>query len=158
LASKTVPQAEFDQRSSAADVALAAVASAQKRVDQRRARLQTAQARLVEARSNAPRQLVAREAGLSVRQANLELARAQLRQAELNLGYAMVGAPVDGIIGTRSVNIGDRVQHGRQLMSLTQKGEVWVTANFRETQIERMRQGQQARVHLDATDRDDDGG
>ena len=157
LASNTVPQAEFDQRSSAADVALAAVASAQKRVDQRRARLQTAQARLVEARSNAPRQLVAREAGLSVRQANLELARAQLRQAQLNLGYAKVVAPVDGIIGKRSVNVGDRVQPGQQLMSLTQNGELWVTANFRETQIERMQQGQQASVHVDAIDRDYEG-
>ena len=157
LTSNTVPQAEFDQRSSAADVALAAVASAQKRVDQRRARLQTAQARLVEARSNAPRQLVAREAGLSVRQANLDLARAQLRQAQLNLGYAKVVAPVDGIIGKRSVNVGDRVQPGQQLMSLTQNGELWVTANFRETQIERMRQGQQASVHVDAIDRDYDG-
>ena len=157
LASNTVPQAEFDQRSSAADVALAAVASAQKRVDQRRARLQTAQARLVEARANAPRQLVAREAGLSVRQANLDLARAQLRQAQLNLGYAKVVAPVDGIIGKRSVNVGDRVQPGQQLMSLTQNGELWVTANFRETQIERMKQGQQASVHVDAIDRDYDG-
>jgi len=157
LASNTVPQAEYDQRSSAADVALAAVASAQKHVDQRRARLQTAQARLLEARANAPRQLVARAAGLTVRQANLELARAQLRQAQLNLGYAKVAAPVDGIIGRRSVNVGDRVQPGQQLMSLTQNGELWVTANFRETQIERMRQGQQASVHVDAIDRDYDG-
>jgi membrane fusion protein, multidrug efflux system len=157
LASNTVPQAEYDQRSSAADVALAAVASAQKHVDQRRARLQTAQARLLEARANAPRQLVARAAGLTVRQANLELARAQLRQAQLNLGYAKVAAPVDGIIGRRSVNVGDRVQPGQQLMSLTQNGELWVTANFRETQIERMRQGQQAGVHVDAIDRDYDG-
>jgi membrane fusion protein, multidrug efflux system len=157
LASNTVPQAEYDQRSSAADVALATVASAQKHVDQRRARLQTAQARLLEARANAPRQLVARAAGLTVRQANLELARAQLRQAQLNLGYAKVAAPVDGIIGRRSVNVGDRVQPGQQLMSLTQNGELWVTANFRETQIERMRQGQQAGVHVDAIDRDYDG-
>jgi membrane fusion protein (multidrug efflux system) len=157
LASNTVPQAEYDQRSSAADVALAAVASAQQHVDQRRARLQTAQARLVEARANAPRQLVARAAGVSVRQANLELARAQLRQAQLNLGYAKVVAPVDGIIGKRSVNVGDRVQPGQQLMSLTQNGELWVTANFRETQIERMQQGQHASVHVDAIDRDYDG-
>jgi membrane fusion protein, multidrug efflux system len=157
LASNTVPQAEYDQRSSAADVASAAVASAQKHVDQRRARLQTAQARLMEARDNAPRQLVARAAGLTVRQANLELARAQLRQAQLNLGYAKVVAPVDGIIGKRSVNVGDRVQPGQQLMSLTQNGELWVTANFRETQIERMKRGQAASVHVDAIDRDYDG-
>ena len=157
LASNTVPQAEFDQRASAADVAQAAVAAARKRVDQRQARLQTAQARLVEARANAPRQLVAREAGVSVRQANLELAQAQLHQAQLNLGYAKVVAPVAGIVGKRSVNVGDRVQPGQQLMSLTQNGELWVTANFRETQIERMRQGQHASVHVDAIDRDYEG-
>jgi len=157
LASQTIPQAEFDQRVAAAEVTQAAVAAARKHVEQRVARLQTAQARLVEARSNAPRQLVSREAGLSVRQANLELARAQLRQAQLNLGYAKVLAPVAGIVGKRSVNLGDRVQPGQQLMSLTQEGALWVTANFRETQIERMKPGQPASVHVDAVDRDYDG-
>ncbi|HET9751923.1 MAG TPA: HlyD family secretion protein, partial [Myxococcales bacterium] len=154
LASKTIPQAEYDQRVSAADVARAAVGAARQRVDMRRAKLQTAQSRLREARANAPRQLVAREAGLSVRQANLELARAQLHQAELNLGYARVAAPVAGVIGRRSVNVGDRVQPGQQLMSLTQIGNLWVTANFRETQLDRMRIGQRATVHVDAIDRD----
>jgi membrane fusion protein, multidrug efflux system len=154
LTSKTIPQAEYDQRVSAADVARAAVGSARQRVDQRRAKLQTAQSRLQEARANAPRQLVAREAGLSVRQANLELARAQLHQAELNVSYAKVAAPVAGVIGKRSVNVGDRVQPGQQLMSLTQIGSLWVTANFRETQLDRMRLGQRATVHVDAIDRD----
>jgi membrane fusion protein, multidrug efflux system len=157
LASQTIPQAEFDQRVAAADVTRAAVAAARKHVEQRVARLQSAHARLAEARSNAPRQLVSREAGLSVRQANLELARAQLRQAQLNLGYAKVLAPVAGIVGKRSVNLGDRVQPGQQLMSLTQNGALWVTANFRETQIERMQPGQPASVHVDAVDRDYDG-
>jgi len=157
LASQTIPQAEFDQRVAAAEVTRATVAAARKHVEQRVAKLQTAQARLVEARANAPRQLVSREAGLSVRQANLELARAQLRQAQLNLGYAKVQAPVAGIVGRRSVNVGDRVQPGQQLMSLTQNGALWVTANFRETQIERMRAGQPASVHVDAVDRDYDG-
>ena len=157
LASKTVPQAEFDQRDAAADAAQAAVAAARKRVDQKMAKLQQAQTRLTEARANAPRQLVAREAGVSVRQANLELAQAQFRQAQLNLSYAKVLAPVAGIVGRRSVNIGDRVQPGQQLMSLTQNGELWVTANFRETQIKRMRPGQPASVHVDAIDRTYDG-
>jgi membrane fusion protein (multidrug efflux system) len=157
LASKTIPQAEYDQRSTAAEVAQAAVAVAKKRVDQRVAKLQQAQTRLAEARANAPRQLVAREAGVSVRQANLELAQAQLRQAQLNLGYAKVSAPVAGIIGKRSVNLGDRVQPGQQLMSLTQNDRLWVTANFRETQIQHMQTGQPASVHVDAIDRDYDG-
>src|SRR5436190_1512570 len=139
-----------------ADVTQAAVASARKRVEQRVAKLQQAQARLGEARANAPRQLVAREAGVSVRQANLELAQAQLRQAQLNVGYAKVTAPVSGVIGKRMVNLGDRVQPGQQLMSLMQTGELWVTANFRETQIERMQPGQTVSVHVDALDRDYD--
>jgi membrane fusion protein, multidrug efflux system len=157
LASKTIPQQEYDQRITAADVAQASVAVARKRVDQRVAKLQQAQTRLAEARANAPRQLVVREAGVSVRQANLELAQAQLRQAQLNLSYAKVVAPVVGVIGRRMVNVGDRVQPGQQLMSLTQTAEFWVTANFRETQIEHMKIGQPASVHVDAIDRDYEG-
>ncbi|HUJ28846.1 MAG TPA: HlyD family secretion protein [Myxococcales bacterium] len=154
VTSNTIPQSELDQRQSAADAAAAAVAAARKRIDQRRARLQQAEARRKEAQANAPRQLSARTATLSVRQANLELAQAQLKQAELNLGYARIVAPVAGIAGKRSVNVGDRVGPGQQLMSITQVGDLWVTANFRETQIEHMRAGQSAEVHVDALDRD----
>jgi membrane fusion protein (multidrug efflux system) len=154
LASAVTTQAEFDQRSSAADAADATVKAAKKHVDQRRARLTTAQARLRETRLNAPRQLVAREAELQVRKANRELALAQLKQAELNLGYAGILAPVAGIVGKKSVNLGDRVQPGQQLLALTQTDDVWVTANFRETQIEHLRIGQRATVHVDAIARD----
>jgi len=147
-------QAEFDQQSSAADAADATVKAARKHVDQRRARLATAQSRLRETRLNNPRQLVAREAELQVRKANVEVARAQLKQAELNLSYARIVAPVAGIVGKKSVNIGDRVQPGQQLLALTQTGDTWVTANFRETQIEHLRIGQSATIHVDAIDRD----
>ena len=154
IASRTIPQAEFDQRSSAADAAAAAVAAAKKRIDQRRARLASAQTHAGETRANGPRQLVAREAGLKVRQANLELARAQLKQAELNVDYVRVVAPVAGVAGKRSVNLGDRVAAGQQLLTITQTGQLWVTANFRETQLERMEPGQKAEVHVDAVSRD----
>ena len=157
LKTSTVPQQQYDQKAAAADVTHAAVASARKRVEQRVAKLQQAQARLQEARANAPHQLVAREAGVSVRQANLELAQAQLRQAQLNLGYGKIAAPVAGIVGRRTVNVGDRIQPGQQLMSLTQTAGMWVTANFRETQIEHMKPGQTASVHVDALDRDYEG-
>src|SRR5205823_6329996 len=66
-------------------------------------------------------------------QAALELARARLREAELSLSYAGVAAPVAGIVGKKSVNVGDRVQPGQQLLSITQTQRFWVTANFRET-------------------------
>jgi membrane fusion protein (multidrug efflux system) len=156
VASNTIAQADYDQRVSAADAASAGVAAARKRIDQRRAKLQQADARRRETEANAPRQLVASEANLAVRKANLELAQAQLRQAELNLGYARVVAPVAGIAGKRSINVGDRVQPGQQLISITQIGDLWVTANFRETQIAGMKPGQKATVHADAIDRDYD--
>jgi len=91
---------------------------------------------------------------VDVRRANLALAQAQLRQAELNLGYARLTAPADGIIGRKAVNAGERVQPGQQLMALTRAGEAWVTANFRETQVRLMRPGQAVEVHVDALDLD----
>jgi membrane fusion protein, multidrug efflux system len=154
VASKTIPQAEVDQRVSAADAAAAAVATAKKRIDQRKATLQSAQSRLVETKANAPRQLVERQATYSVRQANLELAQAQLKQAQLNFSYGKLTAPVAGILGKRSVNVGDRVQPGQQLFSLSQTGNQWVTANFRETQIEEMKIGQPVEIHVDSLDKD----
>ena len=151
---KTISPADYDQRVAQADVAKAAVEAARQRVAQRRARLTTAESRFTETQVNAPRQLLAREAGVQVRRANLELARAQLRQAELGLSYAKIVAPAAGVLGKKAVNVGDRVQPGQQLFALTQTGELWVTANFRETQIEKMRQGQKATLHIDALDRD----
>jgi membrane fusion protein (multidrug efflux system) len=137
-----------------ADVARAAVAAARQRLEGRRTRLAAALSRQQEAHQNAPRQLVTREAQVEVRRANLELAQAQLKQALLDLSYARITAPADGIIGKKSVNVGDRVQPGQQLMALTQTGELWVTANFRETQIEDMKIGQRVDVHVDAISRD----
>jgi membrane fusion protein (multidrug efflux system) len=154
LAQKVIPQQEYDQRVSAADAAAAVVATARKHIDQRRATLASAQSRLAETRANNPRTLVEKQATLSVRQANLQLAKAQLNQAELNLSYAKVTAPVAGVLGKRSVNVGDRIQPGQQLFSLTQTGNEWITANFRETQIERMRIGQPVEVHVDSLDKD----
>ena len=157
VASNTISQSDYDQRVSATDVARANVEAARQRIAQKKAKADTAETRLRETRQNAPRQLVSREASLQMRKANLELAQAQLRQAELNLSYARITAPASGILGKKSVNVGERVQPGQQLVPLTQTGALWVTANFRETQIELMRPGQKARVHVDAIDRDYDG-
>ena len=154
VASNTISQNDFDQRVSGAEVANANVAAARQRVAQKKAKLDTATTRLRETQQNAPRTLVAREAALQVRKANLDLAEAQLKQAQLNLSYAKIAAPTAGVIGKKSVNVGERVQPGQQLMALTQTGNLWVTANFRETQLDRMRVGQTVKVHVDAIDRD----
>jgi membrane fusion protein, multidrug efflux system len=157
LSTNTISQNDYDQRVSGADVARANVAAAQQRIAQKKAKLETAQTRFRETQQNAPRQLVSREANLQARKANLDLAQAQLRQAQLNLSYAKITAPAAGIIGKKSVNVGERVQPGQQLMMLTQTGNLWVTANYRETQLDNMRVGQKATVHVDAIDRDYNG-
>jgi membrane fusion protein (multidrug efflux system) len=154
LAGNSTSQADFDQRATALEVSQAALEAARKRLEGRRARLAAALSRQEEVHQNAPRQLVSREAFMEVRRAYLALARAQLRQAELNLGYARVTAPANGIIGRKSVNPGERIQPGQQLMALTRTDDLWVTANFRETQVRLMRPGQRAEVHVDALDRD----
>jgi membrane fusion protein, multidrug efflux system len=152
-----IARAEYDQRVAEADVSRSAVVAARKRLGGKKAKLEAALAHEREIRQNAPRQLGTREATVQVRRANLELARARLRQAQLDLSYAKIVAPADGIIGRKSVNVGDRVQPGQQLMALTQTGDLWVTANFRETQVEHMRAGQRARVRVDAVARDYEG-
>jgi membrane fusion protein (multidrug efflux system) len=157
VAGEAIARSDYDQRVAAADVFRSAVAAAHKRLAGKKAKLEAALARQREVQQNAPRQLGTREANVRVRRANLDLARAQLRQAQLNLSYAQIVAPADGVIGRKSVNVGDRVQPGQQLMALTQTGEMWVTANFRETQVKRMRIGQRASVHADALSQDFEG-
>ena len=154
LESNTISQADYDQRLSAADVARANVEAARQRIAQKQAKLDTAETRLRETTANAPRQLVSREASLQARKANLELARAQLKQAELNLSYSRITAPATGVLGKKSVNVGERIQPGQQIVPLTHTGRLWVTANFRETQIRLMKPGQKASVHVDAINRD----
>jgi membrane fusion protein (multidrug efflux system) len=87
------------------------------------------------------------------REAQVQGAQAALDQAELNLSYTRITAPADGVIGNRSAELGQRVQPGQSLMALTQE-QLWVTANFKETQLARMRPGQPVVIRVDALGRD----
>jgi membrane fusion protein (multidrug efflux system) len=82
--------------------------------------------------------------------AALELAEARLAQAELNLSYCRITSPVNGIIGKKSVATGDWIAPGQTILAISETGRLWVTANFRETQLQRVRPGMLARVHIDA--------
>ena len=77
-------------------------------------------------------------------------ARATLAQAELNLQYTTVKAPARGIVSKKGVNTGQVVQAGQPLLALVQIDDVWVTANFKETQLQNMRPGQRVSVKVDA--------
>ena len=161
---QAIPRADLDRRVTAAETAEAevqaarqALASAKQRIAQQEAQLGATKSRLQEVRKNAPRQVETRKASVQFRQANLDVARAQLAQAELNLSYAKVRTPVEGVVAKKGVNVGDHVSPGQQLVAVVQTGELWVTANFRETQIENMRPGMPVRVHVDALDTDYNG-
>ncbi len=85
----------------------------------------------------------------AAREASVAAAKALLDQAELNLTYTKIVAPVAGIVGKRSVEVGQRVEPGQELLALVRNDDLWVTANFKETQLMRMHLGQPATVRVD---------
>jgi membrane fusion protein (multidrug efflux system) len=157
--SGSISQAEIDRLTTSASAAsanvaavTAALAGAHARLAQAQSHITSARSRVVELRANAPRQLDVRKANVGAREAAVLLARAQLRQAELNLGYVKIKAPASGIVGRKSMSLGDRVAPGQQLAAIARVDDLWVTANFRETQVRDMRVGQPASVKVDALD------
>ncbi len=91
---------------------------------------------------------------IAAREADADAARAALDQALLNLSYTKIHAPANGIVGKRSVELGSRIEPGQTLMFVTETDEIWVTANFKETQLARMHRGQQVTIHVDTFGRD----
>jgi membrane fusion protein (multidrug efflux system) len=157
LAQGAVAQADYDQHLNAAAASAAnveavrqALAAARDRVSQQEAQITAFQSRFTEVKSNAPRQVATRTASLGVRQAALELAQAQEAEAETNLSYARIVAPVTGIVAKKSIAVGDHVSPGQQVVAIAPTDDFWVTANYRETQLERMHPGQPATIHVDA--------
>jgi membrane fusion protein (multidrug efflux system) len=82
--------------------------------------------------------------------AQLDHARAVAQQAELNLSYTQITAPVDGTVGARTLRVGQFVQAGTQLMAVVPLDQVYVVANFKETQLTHMRDGQPVELRIDS--------
>jgi membrane fusion protein, multidrug efflux system len=155
--SQVVSRADFDHYKATADAETqtvaanqASLASSQKTVELRMAQLAEQRSKLQQTQSTAPLQLAIREADIKTQQANAEAARAALEQNRLNLAYCRIVAPVSGVVAERSAEIGARISKGQQLLMIVQTGDLWVTANFRETQLARMRPGQHVRMYVDA--------
>jgi len=87
-------------------------------------------------------------------EAAVQAAQASLDQARLNLSYTHIVAPVTGIVGNKTVQVGQRLQPGQQLLSIVPLNDIWITADFRETQLRKMHRGQPVTVHVDTTGRD----
>jgi len=157
VAQGAVSQSDYDLRSNTAAASAANVralqqslAGAKDRVAEKQAQLVASHARLGEIQSNSPRQVATRRASVVARQAELDLARAQLDQAERNLAYTKIVAPVTGIVAKKALALGDHVAPGQQVIAIAQTDGLWVTANYRETQLERIQPGESAEVHVDA--------
>ena len=80
--------------------------------------------------------------------------KATLDQAQLNLQYTTIVSPVDGVVTNRTVEVGQNVQTGQELMRIINLDDLWVTANFKETQLRDMRPNQPVTVHVDTTGKD----
>ena len=100
----------------------------------------------------APQQVSSSRARAKAAIADVQQKRALMEQAELNLQYTKIIAPVSGEVN-KTVVVGLNVQPGQQLLTVVPLDEVWVTANFKETQLRRMRVGQRSKIHVDSNGR-----
>ena len=128
----------------------AAVASAEQIVDQRQAQLSQQKANSERVLKNAPHELAVRLSAQQAQHANVELAKAVWDRSKLNLSFAHVVAPVAGIVTQRSAEPGNRISEGQQLLMIVDVSDVWVTANFKETQLRKMHAGCKAKLKVDA--------
>jgi len=159
-----ISKSDFDQYDSNAKQQAAnlqamqsALLAAERTVDQRNAQLEQSKSKLVQNEETAIPQLLTRRASVQQQQANLKTVEAQLGQAQLNLSYTKILAPVAGIVMKRSAQVGERVSAGQQLLTISEIGDLWITANFKETQLQHMRPGQHATIYVDSLDHDFNG-
>ncbi len=163
IAKDEISKQQYDAAVAAADAARASRDSAQsgvqeaaKAIEAGQARVAQAEARIKEAHANlqatqtAPQQMSISRSNAQTALARVKLAQAVLAQARLNLEYAEVRAPIDGIISQRKVELGQYVQIGQSLLAVVPLHNVWVTANYKENQLKDMRPGQKATITVDA--------
>jgi len=108
----------------------------------------------IEAAHIAPQQVTDARAKSESAGGHMEQARADLHSAQLNLSYTKIYAPVSGVIGRKTVELGHRVQPGQGLLVIVPVDDIWITANFKETQLKRMRPGQLVTIRVDTFGRD----
>ncbi|MDP9172075.1 MAG: HlyD family secretion protein [Acidobacteriota bacterium] len=164
IAKDEISQQQYDQAEAQAK-AMAAVVDARKataeaaarNIDAARARLEQAQTRSAEAIQTRPQQIQLQNAMVQARRAATDRERTMLDQAMLNLSYTRITAPVDGVIGKKNAEAGQQVSPGQQLMAAVPVANLWVTANFKETQLQKMHPGQRVTIHVDSYNRDYEG-
>jgi membrane fusion protein, multidrug efflux system len=156
VAREEISRQQYDAAVAAAAANKAAVASAAAQVHSAEQSVRQAQGKLLQASDElrsaqtAPQQVSVIRARAEAADAQVLQRKAQLAQTQLNLGYTVIRSPVTGIIGKKSVEVGQNVSIGQELVEVVPLADVWVTANFKETQLAHMRPGQAVEIKLDA--------
>jgi membrane fusion protein (multidrug efflux system) len=156
-------KANADASASALKAEEEKIAQAQSSIQIAKAQLNAAQARVEQARAGVTaaradtQQISMKSADAQGKQAKVQQAQALVDAAQLNLSYAEIVAPIDGVVTHKQVEAGQIVQAGQGLMVVVPLQDVWVTANFKETQLKKMQAGQKAEVHVDTYGRTFDG-
>jgi len=163
VAKDEVSQQEYDRVATTAKAAQAQVVAAQAQVQAARQEVDASNANLAVARSKvaeaiagvhnaatAPQQVAISKARADDAQAQVALAQAKVAQAELDLGYTVARAPTDGQVGNKHVEVGQTFSAGQPALAIVPVNDVYVFANYKETQLHSMHPGQRAEVHVDA--------
>ncbi len=163
VAKEEISQQQFDATVSAADAAKATAEEAEADVAAARTAVAVAEQRAVQARAGAtraeasvasaktgPEQLQVTRARAAAADARVKQMEATVAQAQLNLERTTIKAPANGIVGKRAIELGQQVQPGQPLFAIVSRDDIWVVANFKETQLADMRPGQRTVVEVDA--------
>ncbi len=152
-----IPRQQYDTAVSAEKAAKATLNATRAAVATAESRVRQAESQ-VRAAGTGPQQVAVTRSRAGAAEAMVQRARAAVEQAHLNLEYTTLTAPVDGVISKKqNVQLGQIIQPGQPLLAVVPLEDIWVTANFKETQLKNMRPGQHASIHVDAYGRDFDG-
>jgi len=160
VSKQEISQQQFDQAVAAAQAGASGLDAARANAAAAQQQIKAAQSRIAQARANArvaqtgPQQVAAIRSRAQGAEALVEQKKAELDAAQLNLQYTTIVAPVSGVVTNRTVEAGQNVQPGQELMRVINLDDVWVTANFKETQLRKMRVGQAVTISGDATGKD----
>ncbi len=163
VAKEEISQQQFDATVATSDASRAAADAAKSEIAAAETAIATAQQRAVQARAavaraeatlqttkTAPEQIQAMRARASAAEARVKQMKAALAQAEINLERTTIKAPSAGTVSRKTVEVGQVLQPGQPLMALVSLADVWVVANFKETQLRNMREGLPATIEVDA--------
>lgn len=170
VAKEEISQQQFDAAVAQADALKANLAAAQAQVNEAEANVHTQESAINRDRAKlnqsvaaelrahtGPQQVAVAVSRAKSAEARVAMAKAAVAQAELNLEYTTIKAPVAGVVSNRSVELGQIVAPGQPMMAVIPTNDIWVVANFKETQLRSMKPGQKVTIAVDSDGREYDG-